>query len=142
MFLLNSCVSNVSKTVTNVLLKMSGSQAIWIEEFIFSQILEYCQYPLFWLLTGGGPNGHIIEIISEFLLGTQTRQCLGRKWIIGHQHLWLRSPCKVHLEKDIFRETGCMKSWKDTNTVSRKLDGGSFGKANMILSNFSVISLI
>ena len=60
MFLLNSCVSKVSKTVTNVLLKMFGSQAIWIEKLIFSQILEYCQYPLFWLLTWGGPVGHII----------------------------------------------------------------------------------
>ena len=107
MFLLNSCVSKVSKTVTNVLLKTSGSQAIWIEELIFSQILEYCQYPLFWVLTWGGPVGHIIDLSSEFLLGTQNRPCLGRKWVIGHQYLWLRSPCKVHLENGIFRETGC-----------------------------------
>ena len=37
----------------------------------------------------------------------RNRPCLGREWVIGHQYLWLRSPCKVHLENGIFRETGC-----------------------------------
>ena len=74
----------------------------------FSLILiKYGQYALFWLLTWGGPVGHTIDLTSEFLLGKQNRPCLGRKWVIGHQYLWLRSPCKVHLENGIFRETGC-----------------------------------
>ena len=38
----------------------------------------------------------------------RNRPCLGREWVIGHQYLWLRSPCKVHLENGIFRETGCI----------------------------------
>ena len=34
-------------------------------------LLKYCQYPLFWLLTLGGPVGHDIDLTSEFLLGTE-----------------------------------------------------------------------
>ena len=71
-------------------------------------LIKYSQYTLFWLLTWGGPVGHTIDLTSEFLLGKQNRPCLWRKWVIGHQYLWLRSPCKVHLENGIFRETGCI----------------------------------
>ena len=31
--------------------------------------IKYCEYPWFWLLTGGGPAGHTIDLNSEFLLG-------------------------------------------------------------------------
>ena len=34
-------------------------------------LLKYCQYPLFWLLTLGGPVGQNINLRSEFLLGTE-----------------------------------------------------------------------
>ena len=34
-------------------------------------LLKYCQYPSFWLLTLSGPIGHNIDLTSEFLLGTE-----------------------------------------------------------------------
>ena len=39
---------------------------------IFPSILiKYCLYPLFWLLTPGGPIDLITDLSSEFLLGTE-----------------------------------------------------------------------
>ena len=37
----------------------------------FSQILEYSQYPIFWLITCSGPAGHTFDLTSELLLGTE-----------------------------------------------------------------------
>ena len=34
-------------------------------------LLKFCQYPSFWLLTLSGPGGHNIDLTSEFLLGTK-----------------------------------------------------------------------
>ena len=34
-------------------------------------LLKFCQYPSFWLLTLSGPAGHNIDLTSEFLLGTK-----------------------------------------------------------------------
>ena len=39
-------------------------------------LLKYCQDPLFWLLTLGGPVGHNINLRSEFLLGTEKEAVL------------------------------------------------------------------
>ena len=42
-----------------------------MERTSLSKIVENCQYPLFWLLTLGGPDAHNIDLTSEFLLGTE-----------------------------------------------------------------------
>ena len=54
-----------------MVLNTSESQATWIKGMSFKQILKYFQYPLFWLLTCGGPTGHTVDLNPEFLLGTK-----------------------------------------------------------------------
>ena len=58
----------------------------------FSLILnKYGQYALFWLLTWGGPVGHTVDFILEFLLGTK----IAHVW--EEKELWASIICVIEV---------------------------------------------
>ena len=70
---------------------------------IFSLILiKYCQYPLFCLLTWGGPVGHTIDLISEFLLGTKIAHVWEENESLDISICWVQVPERGSYKKALF----------------------------------------
>ena len=65
-------------------------QWIWVEKLIFPVSVTQKEQ-----LSGV----FIFDFKKSAFLAHPNRPCLGLKWVIGHQLLWNRSPCKRLLEK-------------------------------------------
>ena len=57
-------------------------------------LLKFCQYPSFWLLTLSGPGGHNIDLTSEFLLGTKIAHVWEEKELLIISNCGIEGPVR------------------------------------------------